>query len=449
MKKTKKYLALGAAALGLIAVLANPGCSARRTGWVEEDGQYYYYNDRGRMVTGWLVRADGSYYLMDDGVRAAGWQKIDGKNYYFDEYGLMCTGWKEINGVRYLLGSDGAQCFGLVQYAGRTCYLDENGVAITGWAEVDGRTYYFLEDGFSASGLTAIDDVWYAFDADGVVLTGQVELNGKIHHMSENGAARTGWQELNGSTCYLRPDGSTYDGWLEDGGHTYFINDGIRTTGILKQDGKTWFFDSQGRSVYMVNPWNSVPTGADNVEVASVGGDHYIAVEAKADFSAMVSAMQQAGLGPIITSSYRTGAKQQSIFDERMAGYMAEGMTEEEAYVETATSVAIPGTSEHQLGLAMDMTDAQYNKLDEGQMETPTQLWLIENSWKYGFILRYPNGKSHITGIIYEPWHYRYVGKELAAELYELNVTMEEYFDMLTEDKTLTASNPENGNTMK
>ena len=82
-------------------------------------------------------------------------------------------------------------------------------------------------------------------------------------------------------------------------------------------------------------------------------------------------------------------------------------------------------------------------------METPTQLWLIENSWKYGFILRYPDGKSHITGIIYEPWHYRYVGKELAAELKELNLTMEEYLDQLTEDKSLTASNPENGNTMK
>ena len=449
MKKTKNYLVLGAAALGLIAILANPGCSTRRTGWVEDDGQYYYYNDRGRMVTGWLVRADGSYYLMDDGVRAAGWQQIDGKNYYFDSYGMMCTGWQEIGGNRYLLGSDGAQCFGLTQYAGRTCYLDENGVAVIGWAEVDGRTYYFLEDGFCAIGLTTIDGANYIFDAQGVMLTGTVELEGKTHYLADNGMVFAGWQQIDGKPHYFNADGTVCNGWVQDGGHTYYVENSVCATGIVKLEGKTHFFDSRGWEIIMVNPWNSTPDDY-KMELVSIGGEQSMAAEAAAAFEILNQDMIAIGKGPKVNSTYRSAEKQKELFDQRVAAYMnEEGLSEEQAISIVSRSVAIPGTSEHQLGLAVDISDATYVRMDASQMETPTQLWMIDNSWRYGFILRYPNGKSRITGIEYEPWHYRYVGKELAAELYELNLTMEEYLDMLTEDKSLTASNPANGNTAK
>ena len=89
--------------------------------------------------------------------------------------------------------------------------------------------------------------------------------------------------------------------------------------------------------------------------------------------------------------------------------------------------MAIPGTSEHQLGLAVDIVDKHSQVLDNSQADTPAQQWLMEHSWEYGFILRYPEGKSEITGIIYEPWHYRYVGKEAAAEIHELGLCLEEY----------------------
>ena len=88
-----------------------------------------------------------------------------------------------------------------------------------------------------------------------------------------------------------------------------------------------------------------------------------------------------------------------------------EGLNEEDAAIQAATVVAKPGTSEHQIGLALDIVSSEYTNLDEGQMETEDQKWLMENSWKYGFILRYPLDKSDITGVIFEPWHYRYVGK--------------------------------------
>ena len=94
--------------------------------------------------------------------------------------------------------------------------------------------------------------------------------------------------------------------------------------------------------------------------------------------------------------------------------------------------MAVPGTSEHQLGLALDIVDNKNWYLDESQAKMPTQIWLMENSWRYGWILRYPGEKSHLTGIIYEPWHYRYVGKTVAKEIHELGICLEEYLDMLT-----------------
>ena len=101
---------------------------------------------------------------------------------------------------------------------------------------------------------------------------------------------------------------------------------------------------------------------------------------------------------------------------------MDAGYSRSEAEAETARSIAIPGTSEHQLGLAVDLKNT-----------FSTYAWLAENSWKYGFILSYPDGTTALTGIYYEPWHFRYVGKELAAELFELDLCLEAYMNMLTE----------------
>ena len=89
----------------------------------------------------------------------------------------------------------------------------------------------------------------------------------------------------------------------------------------------------------------------------------------------------------------------------------------------------MPGTSEHECGLAVDIIDADYQVLDDKQEETETQKWLMANCQDYGFILRYPNGMSETTGIIYEPWHYRYVGKEHAANIMSNGLCLEEYIE--------------------
>jgi len=98
-----------------------------------------------------------------------------------------------------------------------------------------------------------------------------------------------------------------------------------------------------------------------------------------------------------------------------------------DAYQETVLKIAEPGESEHALGLALDLISNQYTELDKRQETTKEAKWLAENCHKYGFILRYPPEKTEITGIIYEPWHYRYVGEEHAKKIYELGVTLEEY----------------------
>ena len=148
------------------------------------------------------------------------------------------------------------------------------------------------------------------------------------------------------------------------------------------------------------------------------------------DLNLMMTACSDAGFDACICSAYRTAAKQQELYDNKVQRLINEGVPENTAPLDAAKVVAFPGTSEHQLGLAVDIVDASYPYLDDAQENTPAQRWLMENSWKYGFILRYPEDKCDVTGIIYEPWHYRYVGIDAAAQIHELGVCLEEYVDM-------------------
>jgi D-alanyl-D-alanine carboxypeptidase len=106
-------------------------------------------------------------------------------------------------------------------------------------------------------------------------------------------------------------------------------------------------------------------------------------------------------------------------------------MTQEEAVAAASMWVATPGSSEHEIGLAVDLISLEYPILEEAQEQTKEQQWLMANAHRFGFILRYPVDKTQITGIGYEPWHYRYVGKEAAQEIYERGCTLEEYLGLV------------------
>lgn len=141
----------------------------------------------------------------------------------------------------------------------------------------------------------------------------------------------------------------------------------------------------------------------------------------------MLADAKVAGLHIIMCSAYRSVERQETLFDQCMKEYINSGMGSWDAYQETVLKIAEPGESEHALGLALDLISNQYTELDKRQETTKEAKWLTENCHKYGFILRYPPEKTEITGIIYEPWHYRYVGEEHAKKIHELGVTLEEY----------------------
>lgn len=145
------------------------------------------------------------------------------------------------------------------------------------------------------------------------------------------------------------------------------------------------------------------------------------------DLQKMMDDARSQGLSPLICSSYRTEEKQTQLYRDKVRRCRQEGYSEEQAKAEAARWVAPPGTSEHQTGLAVDIVAQNYQLLDRSQEDTPEQKWLMENCTKYGFVLRYPPDKSNITGISYEPWHYRYVGKQAAAEMKERGQCLEEY----------------------
>lgn len=141
----------------------------------------------------------------------------------------------------------------------------------------------------------------------------------------------------------------------------------------------------------------------------------------------MLKDAKNAGMKIMICSAYRSVERQKQVFGESMKERVKDGMDYWDAYCETTKNVAEPGTSEHALGLALDLISDQYAELDERQEHTKEAKWLAENCHKYGFILRYPPEKTAITGIIYEPWHYRYVGVEHATKIMDLGITLEEY----------------------
>lgn len=141
----------------------------------------------------------------------------------------------------------------------------------------------------------------------------------------------------------------------------------------------------------------------------------------------MLADCRKEGLEPLICSAYRSVDKQEELFVSRIARSEGDGLDGDAAVASAATVVAVPGASEHHTGLALDIVSNGYQLLDEGQEGTPENQWLREHCADYGFILRYPVGSTDETGIIYEPWHFRYVGKKAAKEIMERGITFEAY----------------------
>lgn len=203
---------------------------------------------------------------------------------------------------------------------------------------------------------------------------------------------------------------------------------GTQPTGETSRTKQTDEAGTEEWNLVLVNRWNPLDSDPE-ITLTQLRNGQAVDERCYPDLQEMMDACRAAGLSPLICSSYRTMEDQAALYQAKIRDLIQSGSSETEAQTLAGTIVAVPGTSEHQLGLAVDIVDENYQLLDENQENTDVQKWLMEHSWEYGFILRYPSDKSDVTGIIYEPWHYRYVGKEAAKEIYESGLCLEEYLE--------------------
>ncbi len=184
----------------------------------------------------------------------------------------------------------------------------------------------------------------------------------------------------------------------------------------------------------LVNPWNYIPE--DYVfETETVQGKYVMNVKAAESARNLVAAAKEAGFDMQLCSAYRTVEKSAELYSRKVNELLGYGYSEENAKTEAAKWVAPPGTSEHHTGLAMDLVSADYwnyyGDLEHAYENFDSFRWMYEHCAEFGFILRYPKDKQDITGITYEPWHYRYVGTEAAGYIMENGLCLEEYLELI------------------
>ena len=179
----------------------------------------------------------------------------------------------------------------------------------------------------------------------------------------------------------------------------------------------------EARAVVLVNAWNELDNSGFSPRLRQMDG-YQVDAACRKPLKQLLEDCRAAGFEPQIRAAYRSREEQQTLFDqtvEQLLGQLGGDRAAAEAAAER--SVGRPGASEHELGLAVDITSR------DGREEAMLQ-WLRENSWRYGFILRYPEGAEQITGMDPAPEHFRYVGLSAAGQIYALQITLEEYMGM-------------------
>ena len=201
------------------------------------------------------------------------------------------------------------------------------------------------------------------------------------------------------------------------------------TSGIPPSETTNEESDETTWCLILVNKWNSIPSNY-KVQLTELSNGQKIDERIYAALQKMFDAARSDGIYPVVVSGYRTTEMQQQLMDEKIRDYKAEGHAEQDAVAKAEAWVAIPGTSEHQLGIAVDINA-------DGIHSTGKEVydWLAQNAHNFGFICRYPSGKTEITGVINEPWHYRYVGIKAATDIYNQGVCLEEYLEEVESEK--------------
>ena len=179
-------------------------------------------------------------------------------------------------------------------------------------------------------------------------------------------------------------------------------------------------------NLLLVNDWNPLPAGYDSdVTFSTVSGGKQVDSRIVDAVNRMLNDASAYDLA--VVSAYRPKEEQNTLYWRKVQQYTDKGYSDLEAQKVGGTIVKRPGFSEHNCGLAMDVGGSGDYTLEQTFANTPAYAWLIEHCADYGFILRFPEGKEDITGVIYEPWHYRYVGEEAARYIMDNDLCLEEY----------------------
>ena len=212
------------------------------------------------------------------------------------------------------------------------------------------------------------------------------------------------------------------------GGNTEKVNENANNNNQdeISNEQKDTNIEVDDWRLILVNYENALPEDF-NIELSDIDKTRKFDSRAIDNLKQMLQAMKDEGISDIwVQSSYRSIDYQQKLFDEQVNEYIKQGKTKEEAETLTMQTINKPGTSEHNLGLAVD-----FNYVNYDFENTKAFKWLLENAESYGFILRYKKEKEDITKVDYEPWHWRYIGVENAKKINELNMCLEEYIDYL------------------
>lgn len=218
----------------------------------------------------------------------------------------------------------------------------------------------------------------------------------------------------------------TLDDILESGENYQF--DDSQDVNHKEETTEDYVFDSSDWRLVLINKQHPIP---DDYEFNLGRTKDNIQCDERIidDLLLMMQAAKKDGCNLAIQSYYRTYDRQQSNFNDRIKSYMGQGMSYMDAYKKTSQVITVPGCSEHEIGLALDITCDTFIPLLQGFADTKEGKWLAEHSHEYGFTLRYPLEKEYITSIEFEPWHFRYVGREAARIMYKENICLEEFWD--------------------
>lgn len=408
-----------------------------RSGWVQQNGYYYYLDEKGEPLSGWMQDADGeTYYFGQSCAMVTGWQEIEGKRYFFGGNGVMRTGWQEegnqrryfhndgtpaedwenVDGLRRYFLDDGLLATGWQTIDGAKHYLSQDGAVVTGWLEQPEGLYYLNDQGIPLGGLNQLEGgTYYFYEGSGLMAQGLVDLGGGRYYFGEDGVMQTGWQTMEGGTFFFEESGKMHTGWMQEDEYRYYFNeDGTMAVTPTVIDGETCYFTPDGIYVLLVNYRNPMPESY-KPNLVRYGEWARVDQVAEQHLRQMILDCRASGVECWLNCGYRSQDEQTTILNERTKEYQQKGLSFDEAYAKALETVALPGYSEHETGLAMDVVCSVY----------PT--WLHEHCWEYGFILRYPEDKADITGIIFEHWHYRYVGTKVSMAMKDTGLTLEEY----------------------